>query len=85
MKKIEHPPSAVKAWANYRKVLNLTEVGRRIGMSGVGVFNWPVVPAKRLGAVAKATGIPRDVLRPDLVGAPDYDPFTLLSTKETSK
>lgn len=60
-------PRALSAWARFRRVLNLSELARSLGLSPVSVFNWRLVPESRLDAVAAATGIPSSSLRPDLV------------------
>ena len=48
----------------------VTELARRIGISQPSVSNWTRVPAERVLAVEAATGVSRDVLRPDLYGKP---------------
>jgi len=45
-----------------------TELARRIGISQPSVSNWSRVPSERVLSVEAATGIPREVLRPDLHG-----------------
>jgi TorA maturation chaperone TorD len=47
----------------------ITELARRIGISQPSVSNWERVPAGRVVAVEVATGVPREVLRPDLYNA----------------
>lgn len=59
-------PRAISAWSRYRKVLNLSAVARDLGISPVSVFNWRTIPDDRLAAVSRATGIPADMLRPDI-------------------
>jgi TorA maturation chaperone TorD len=49
----------------------VTELARRIGISQPSVSNWVRVPSERVVSVEAATGVPREVLRPDLYGAPD--------------
>lgn len=51
-----------------RAVGGITELARRIGISQPSVSNWERVPAARVIAVEAATGVARDVLRPDLYG-----------------
>jgi len=49
----------------------VTELARRIGISQPSVSNWLRVPAERVLSVEAATGVGRDVLRPDLYGGQD--------------
>jgi len=42
------------------------ELARRIGVSYQAVQQWTRVPAHQIIAVEKATGVPREELRPDL-------------------
>ena len=49
-----------------RTVGGVSELARRIGIAQPSVSNWQRVPAERVLAVEAATGITRDVLRPDL-------------------
>jgi TorA maturation chaperone TorD len=49
----------------------VTELARRIGVSQPSVSNWTRVPSERVVSVEAATGVPRQVLRPDLYGARD--------------
>lgn len=49
-----------------RAVGGVTELARRIGISQPSVSNWTRIPADRVVAVEKATGIARSILRPDL-------------------
>src|SRR5690606_32261163 len=42
------------------------ELARRIGISQPSISNWNRVPAERVLAVEAATGVAREVLRPDL-------------------
>lgn len=44
----------------------VSELARRIGISQPSVSNWDRVPAERVLSVEAATGVARDVLRPDL-------------------
>jgi len=44
----------------------VTELARRLGISQPSISNWSRVPAERVVAVEAATGISREVLRPDL-------------------
>jgi TorA maturation chaperone TorD len=43
-----------------------TELARRIGISQPSVSNWSRVPAERVLLVEAATGVAREILRPDL-------------------
>ncbi len=47
----------------------VSELARRIGISQPSVSSWIQVPAERVISVESATGVARDVLRPDLYGA----------------
>jgi TorA maturation chaperone TorD len=49
-----------------RVVGGVSELARRLGISQPSVSNWERVPAERVAAVEDASGIRRDVLRPDL-------------------
>ena len=51
-----------------RAVGGVSELARLIGISQPSVSNWMRVPAERVVAVEAATGVSRDVLRPDLYG-----------------
>lgn len=51
-----------------RAVGGVSELARLIGISQPSVSNWMRVPAERVIAVEAATGVARDVLRPDLYG-----------------
>lgn len=44
----------------------LARLARHIGITRGAVAQWDRVPAERLREVADATGLPMDVLRPDL-------------------
>jgi DNA-binding transcriptional regulator YdaS (Cro superfamily) len=44
----------------------LARLARELGITRGAVAQWDKVPAERLGAVNRVTGIPQDVLRPDL-------------------
>ena len=41
-------------------------LARAIGIAQPSLSNWERVPAERVAAVEAATGVPRDLLRPDL-------------------
>jgi len=49
----------------------VTELARRIGVSQPSVSNWTRVPSERVVSVEAATGVPRQILRPDLYGERD--------------
>lgn len=53
-----------------RAVGGVTKLARCIGISQPSVSNWSHVPAERLLAVEAATGIAREILRPDLYVQP---------------
>jgi TorA maturation chaperone TorD len=54
----------------------VTELARRIGISQPSVSNWSRVPAERLLSVEAATGVAREILRPDLYAqSTDGDPL----------
>jgi TorA maturation chaperone TorD/DNA-binding transcriptional regulator YdaS (Cro superfamily) len=48
----------------------VAQLARKIGIAQPSVSNWNRVPAQRVIAVEGATGVPREVLRPDLYGEP---------------
>lgn len=43
-----------------------SELARRINVSRQAIGGWDRIPAERVIAVERATGVPRGVLRPDL-------------------
>jgi DNA-binding transcriptional regulator YdaS (Cro superfamily) len=45
-----------------------------LGITPGAISQWDRVPAERVLEVEKATGIPRQVLRPDVYGPPDTGP-----------
>jgi TorA maturation chaperone TorD len=47
----------------------VSELARRLGISQPSVSNWDRVPAERVLSVEAATGVAREVLRPDLFDA----------------
>lgn len=49
-----------------RSVGGVSELARRVGIAQPSVSNWQRVPADRVVAVEAATGVARDILRPDL-------------------
>src|SRR5215469_12314280 len=51
-----------------------SELARKIGISQPSVSNWSRIPAERVLSVEAATGVARDVLRPDLYGPPPAQP-----------
>lgn len=46
--------------------MSLARLAREIGITRGAVAQWDKVPAERMGDVARVTGIPMEVLRPDL-------------------
>ncbi|HET7848399.1 MAG TPA: molecular chaperone TorD family protein [Pseudolabrys sp.] len=63
----------------------VTELARRIGISQPSISNWTRVPAERVLSVEAATGIARNVLRPDLyaeAGARGIDDVDLSRAQE---
>jgi len=44
----------------------VAQLARKVGIAQPSVSNWRRVPAERVIAIEFATGVPRDVLRPDL-------------------
>lgn len=49
-----------------RDRMPLARLAREIGITRGAVAQWEKVPAERLGAVSRVTGIPLERLRPDL-------------------
>jgi DNA-binding transcriptional regulator YdaS (Cro superfamily) len=47
----------------------IAALARRLGISQPSVSNWNRIPADRISSVEAATGVSRDLLRPDLFGA----------------
>ena len=48
-------------------------LARKIGISQPSVSNWSRIPAERVLSVEAATGVSREILRPDLYGARPAD------------
>ncbi len=46
----------------------VSELARRIGISQPSISNWNRIPAERVTAIEAATGVARELLRPDLYG-----------------
>jgi TorA maturation chaperone TorD len=64
---------------------SLTELARRVGISQPSLSNWNRVPAERVIAVERATGVARAVLRPDLYAqgpAPGVDETDIARAQE---
>jgi TorA maturation chaperone TorD len=53
-----------------RSAGGVTELARRIGVAQPSISNWSRVPAERVLSVEAATGVAREILRPDLYDAP---------------
>jgi len=49
------------------------ELARRIGVTPQALGQWDKVPADRVLAVERATGVSRYILRPDICGDPPAD------------
>lgn len=74
------PPVAEEAkaaWAHERALLDLRALARQLGVTQPAVSKWEHVPADRLEAVVRLTGVPRERLRPDL-HPPAPDPWANL-------
>lgn len=54
-----------------RRARGMSELARRLGLTRQAIFNWRTVPATRVLAVEKATGVPRHRLRPDVYPKPE--------------
>jgi TorA maturation chaperone TorD len=54
-----------------RAVGGVSELARQIGISQPSVSNWNRIPAERVLIVEAATGVGRQILRPDLYGEPE--------------
>lgn len=52
-----------------RDRMPLARLAREIGITRGAVAQWEKVPAERMGDVSRVTGIPMDMLRPDLFQA----------------
>jgi DNA-binding transcriptional regulator YdaS (Cro superfamily) len=48
------------------------EIARGLGLTRAAITKWQRVPAERVVAVEKITGIPRQLLRPDLWSTPRH-------------
>jgi hypothetical protein len=66
---------AVAVWARYRDLINRAELARQLGISGVSVHNWKIVPEQRLKKVSEILGVPMETLRPDLADFLTEDPW----------
>lgn len=49
-----------------RDRMPLARLAREIGITRGAVAQWDKVPAERIGDVSRVTGIPLNILRPDL-------------------
>lgn len=74
------PKAAKDAWARERRAVNIQALARNLGISQPAVAKWPHVPADRLEAVVRLTGIPHERLRPDLFPDLFPDPWSGLLT-----
>ncbi len=63
---MQRDPALVRA---VEAVGGYAELARRLGKTRAGIWQWERVPAERVLAVEKATGVPRYELRPDLYPA----------------
>lgn len=52
-----------------RERMPLSWLAKRIGVTRGAIAQWDKVPAERMGDVSRATGIPLEVLRPDIFEA----------------
>jgi len=50
------------------KVGGVVALSKQLGLSRGAVSQWDKVPLERVPAVARLTGIPRELLRPDVFG-----------------
>lgn len=54
-----------------RRAGGLKELGDAVGgITPQAVWRWRRIPAERVLAVEEATGLPRELLRPDIYGPP---------------
>lgn len=51
-----------------------SKIARACGILPSAVCQWRVVPAERVVDVERVSGIPRELLRPDLFRPPEQDP-----------
>jgi DNA-binding transcriptional regulator YdaS (Cro superfamily) len=49
-----------------RAHMRLAHLARELGVTKSAISQWKRVPAERLGDVSRITGIPMEILRPDL-------------------
>lgn len=56
-----------------RAVGGTVALARCLNISSQAVSQWDKIPAERVPEVAKATGIPRHLLRPDLYDRPNVE------------
>lgn len=56
-----------------RERMPLSWLARKIGVSRGAIAQWKEVPAERMGVVSRETGIPMEVLRPDIFKAASGD------------
>jgi DNA-binding transcriptional regulator YdaS (Cro superfamily) len=57
-----------------RQRMSMARLAREIGVTRGAVAQWKRVPAERLGDVNRVTGIPIELLRPDLFAASNRPP-----------
>jgi DNA-binding transcriptional regulator YdaS (Cro superfamily) len=53
-----------------REAGSLTGLARGLGIKPQSIIKWTRVPAERCVEVERLTGVPREVLRPDLFAVP---------------
>lgn len=56
--------------AALRQAGSLTGLARGLGIKPQSIIKWQRVPAERCLDVERLTGVPREVLRPDIYGQP---------------
>lgn len=49
-----------------KKCGGLTQLSIALGLTGSAAYQWKRIPVSRVAAIEKLTGIPREVLRPDI-------------------
>ena len=67
-----------------QKVGGVVALSKAIGLSRTAVSQWTRVPAERIAAVERITGVPRHQLRPDLYPDADWLPEELRQKVEAA-
>ena len=67
-RKLERARSGGLVLAIEAKDNSISRLAEALGLTPQAVSSWDRVPAERCAAVERATGVPRELLRPDIYG-----------------